>query len=109
MKPGAPRVWDDCPDNICFVHLEGNKEATEAAFARADKIVRRDLVINRVTGATMEPRGSIGEYNAAEDRYTIYTTLQRTHTFRQSCRRACSRCRRARSASSAAISAAASG
>ncbi len=83
LKPGAPRVWDDCPDNICFVHIEGNKEATEAAFARADKIVRRDLVINRVTGATMEPRGSIGEYNAAEDRYTIYTTLQRTHTFRQ--------------------------
>jgi carbon-monoxide dehydrogenase large subunit len=82
VKPGAPRVWEDCPDNICFVHLEGDKAATEAAFARADKIVRRDLVINRVTGATMEPRGSIGDYNAAEDRYTVYTTLQRTHNFR---------------------------
>ena len=31
--PGAPLVWDDCPDNICFVHLEGDKAATDAAFA----------------------------------------------------------------------------
>ena len=26
--------------------------------------------------------GSIGDYNAAEDRYTVYTTLQRAHTYR---------------------------
>src|ERR1700731_2413487 len=32
MAPGAPQVWDDCPDNICFVHLEGDKAATDAAF-----------------------------------------------------------------------------
>ena len=30
----------------------------------------------------MEPRGCLGDYNATEDRYTIYTTLQRTHPFR---------------------------
>jgi aerobic carbon-monoxide dehydrogenase large subunit len=82
LAPGAPRVFDDCPDNICFVHLEGDKAATEAAFARADRIVKHELVINRVTGATMEPRGSIGEYDPAADRYTIYTTLQRTNVFR---------------------------
>ena len=82
LASGAPRVWDDCPDNICFVHLEGDKAATEAAFATAAHVVRHDFVINRVTGATMEPRGSVGEYDATEDRYTIHTTLQRTHTFR---------------------------
>ena len=27
----------------------------------------------------MEPRGRLGDYNAAEGRYTIYTTLQRAH------------------------------
>jgi carbon-monoxide dehydrogenase large subunit len=81
-KPGAVQVWDDCLNNICFVHLEGNKAATDEAFARADKIVKRRFVINRVTAATMEPRGALGDYNAAEDRYTIYTTLQRTHPYR---------------------------
>ena len=30
----------------------------------------------------MEPRGCIGDYNADGSRYTIYTTLQRTHPFR---------------------------
>jgi aerobic carbon-monoxide dehydrogenase large subunit len=82
LKPGAPLVWDDGPNNICFVHLEGDKAKIDAAFTGADRVVRADLVINRVTGATMEPRGSIGEYNANDDRYTIYTTLQRTHNFR---------------------------
>ncbi|HEX4191938.1 MAG TPA: molybdopterin cofactor-binding domain-containing protein, partial [Stellaceae bacterium] len=82
VQPGAIQVWDDCPNNICFVHLEGNKAATDEAFARAAKIVKRRFVINRVTAATMEPRGALGDYNAAEDRYTIYTTLQRTHPYR---------------------------
>ena len=42
-KPGAPRVWDDCPDNICFVELIGDKAATDAAFARADHVVKHQL------------------------------------------------------------------
>ena len=80
--PGAVRVWEDCADNICFVHLGGDKAATDAAFARAAHVVKQRLVINRVTAATMEPRGCIGDYDAADDRYTIYSTLQRTHVFR---------------------------
>ena len=83
VAPDAPRVWDDCEDNICFVQHEGDKAATDAAFARADHVVKQRFVINRVTAATMEPRGSIGDYNAADGRYTIYTTLQRAHAYRQ--------------------------
>ncbi len=76
-KPGAPRVWDDCPDNICFVETIGDKAATDAAFARADHVVKHEFVINRVTAATMEPRGAVGDYNAADRRYTVYTPMQR--------------------------------
>ena len=72
-KPGAPRVWDDCADNICFVELIGDKAATDAAFARAAHIVKHRFVINRVTAVTMEPRGAVGDYHAADGRYTIYT------------------------------------
>ncbi len=81
-KPGAPRVWDDCPDNICFVELIGDKAAVEAAFSRASHIVRHRFVINRVTAATMEPRGAVGDYNTADGRYTIYTPMQRPHPTR---------------------------
>jgi carbon-monoxide dehydrogenase large subunit len=82
LAAAAPRVWDDCPDNICFVHEVGDKAAVEAAFARADHVVKRRMVINRVTAAAMEPRGALADYNPAEDRYTIYTVLQRTHAYR---------------------------
>jgi aerobic carbon-monoxide dehydrogenase large subunit len=81
-RPGAPLVWDDCKDNICFVQIHGDKAATEAAFARAAHVAKHRLVINRVTAVTMEPRGSIGEYNPITDHYTIYTTLQRAHPYR---------------------------
>ncbi len=81
IKPGAPLVWDDCPNNIGFVQVEGNKEATDAAFAKAAHVVKHDFVINRVTAATMEPRGCIGLFEPIEGRFTIYTTLQRTNVF----------------------------
>ena len=82
VSAGVPRVWDDCPDNIGFVQLFGDKAAAEAAIAKADYVIKHRFIVNRVTAATMEPRGCLGDYNATEDRYTIYTTLQRTHPFR---------------------------
>ena len=81
-KPGAVKIWDDAPDNVCFVELIGDKAATDAAFAKADHVVKQKLVINRVTAATMEPRGAVGDYNAADERYTLYTAIQRPHPTR---------------------------
>jgi carbon-monoxide dehydrogenase large subunit len=78
----APRVWDDCPDNICFVHLVGDKAAADAAFARADHVVSHRLVINRVTAVTMEPRGCIGDYDATRGHFTLYAQPQGVHVFR---------------------------
>ena len=81
VKPGVPLVWDDCPSNIGFIQVEGDKAATDAAFARAAHVVKHHFVVNRVTAATMEPRGCIGLFEPIEGRYTIYTTLQRTNVF----------------------------
>jgi carbon-monoxide dehydrogenase large subunit len=81
-QPGAALVWDDCKDNICFTAIHGDKAKTEEAFKHAAHVVKEHLVINRVTTASMEPRGSVGDYNAIEDRYTLYTTLQRANPYR---------------------------
>jgi len=81
VKPGVPLVWGDCPSNIGFIQVEGDKAATDAAFARAARVVKHKFVINRVTAAAMEPRGCIGLFEPIEGRYTIYTTLQRTNVF----------------------------
>ena len=80
--PGAPRVFDDCKDNISFVYTAGDKAKTDEAIRHAAHVTRQRFVINRITAATMEPRGALGDYNPADGRYTIYTTLQRAHPFR---------------------------
>jgi carbon-monoxide dehydrogenase large subunit len=81
-RSGAPLVWDDCKDNVCFTQIHGDKAKTDEGFAKAAHVVKQRFVINRVTTASMEPRGSIGDYNAFTDHYTVYSTLQRTHPYR---------------------------
>ena len=81
-NPASPKVWEGCADNISFEELIGNKAAVDAAFAKAAHVVKANLTINRVTAVTMEPRNAVGDYNAADKRYTLYTALQRPHPTR---------------------------
>ena len=39
VKPGAPAVWDEAPNNVSFTLMMGNKEATDTAFAGAKHVV----------------------------------------------------------------------
>jgi carbon-monoxide dehydrogenase large subunit len=82
-KPGMPLVWDDCPNNICYVHRVGDRAATDRAMAAAPHAVKQRFVINRVTAVTMEPRGCVGHYDGARNRYTIHSGLQRAFQFRR--------------------------
>jgi carbon-monoxide dehydrogenase large subunit len=81
-KPGAPRVWDENPDNISHTTERGDRKATEQAFAGAAHVVRRRYVITRVHAQYMEPRGSIGTYDPGEDRYTLYADVNYPHRVR---------------------------
>lgn len=83
-KPGAPLVWPDCPDNICFQTSFGNKEAADAAFAKAAHVVTHKLVINRVTAAAMEPRSCLAVYDRSENHYTLHAQVQSAHTTKAS-------------------------
>jgi carbon-monoxide dehydrogenase large subunit len=82
IEPDAVKVWEGCTDNISFVELIGDKAATDAAFAKAAHIVKHRFVINRVTAASMEPRGAVGVYLPGEDRYIIHSPVQRAHPYR---------------------------
>ena len=82
LKPGAPTVWKDCPDNVCFVFELGNKAAVEAAFKTAHHVTKLEMHITRVSIAPMEPRACIGEYDRFEERYTLYTGSQGPHGMR---------------------------
>src|SRR6202795_4956573 len=79
---GGAAVWDECPDNVSNVFEAGDRAATDAAFARAARVVRRRYVITRVHAQYMEARGALGIYDSGEDRYTLYADVQYPHRVR---------------------------
>jgi carbon-monoxide dehydrogenase large subunit len=81
-KAGTAAVWDEQPDNVCFVAEFGNQAAVDAGFAKAAHVARLDVVINRVSANSMEPRAALGLYDPADDRYTLYAGLQGPHLMR---------------------------
>jgi len=72
MRPGAPVLWDEVPNNVTVETVFGNVEATDQAFARAAHVVTKNFHIGRVTGVPLEPRAALGHYDAATGRYTLY-------------------------------------
>src|SRR6202163_4225616 len=72
MRPGAPVLWDEVPNNVTVETVFGNAEATDQAFARAAHVVAKNFHIGRVTGVPLEPRAALGHYDAATGRYTLY-------------------------------------
>jgi carbon-monoxide dehydrogenase large subunit len=79
VKPGAPAVWDEAPNNISVGLMMGNKEATDAAFAKAKHVVTLKLNNSRVSANTIEPRAAIGQYHPDSGGYTLYSTSQNPH------------------------------
>src|SRR5262249_34773969 len=72
MRPGAPVVWDEVPDNVPVDTSFGDRAATEKAFAAAEHVVAMDFHVERVTGVPLEPRSALGEYDAESGRYTLH-------------------------------------
>jgi aerobic carbon-monoxide dehydrogenase large subunit len=72
LAPGAPAIWDEIPDNVLVDTQFGDAKAADAAFARADHVVRMKFHVGRVTAAALEPRAALGEYDAASGRYTLH-------------------------------------
>jgi len=73
VKPGAPRLWDNAPDNLCVDIEVGDEIATAKAFRRAAHIVRLDTWAQRVTGVPMEPRTTTAEYVGGVPEAVIWT------------------------------------
>lgn len=80
--PVSDPVWPECPDNVSHVFETGDGDATEAAFAGAARVVKRRYTISRVHAQYLEPRGAIGEWDAAAGRYTLHCDVQYPHRVR---------------------------
>ena len=86
--PGAPELSVEVPGNRCLAWSTGDAAAVAAAFAAAAHVVSLTLQNHRIVTNPMEPRGAIGVYDAAEQRYTLHVSSQNIHAIRDHTARA---------------------
>ncbi len=82
LSSDAPQIYDAAPGNIHCEWELGDKDATDAAFAKASHVTSLDIINNRVTAVALESRAALGEYDAVSDHYTLYTSSQISHVAR---------------------------
>jgi len=83
--PGVPVIRDDKEGqtNNHIYHWEaGDKEATDRAFAQADKVVTLTTHYPRCHPAPLETCGCVADVNPATKHTTIYMTSQAPHAIR---------------------------
>ncbi len=76
MAPGAPQLHPGAPGNMVLDFVGGDAAATDAAFAKAAKVVKLTAYHSRVIGNPMEPRAAMGSYDPARDLYYLHGTTQ---------------------------------
>ncbi len=76
VAEGAAAVHDEKPDN-CALHWENDTpDAYDAAAAKAHKIVKIELINNRVMPVPMEPKCCIAQVDDETGRMTVYAPFQ---------------------------------
>ncbi len=82
QNAGKPQIHAEAPNNTVYQWHLGDKAAVDAAFAGAQHVTKIDLINNRLIPNAMEPRAAIGEYDAGNEAFTLYTTSQNPHVAR---------------------------
>jgi aerobic carbon-monoxide dehydrogenase large subunit len=74
----TPVIHADLGDNLAF---ERRLDAGEVdkAFAEADAVVEAEFIFGRHTGVTLETRSILADWNAGDERLTVYQGTQAPH------------------------------
>ena len=70
------------PDNVAFRWQIGDAAETEAAFKKADVVVKKRIVNQRLVANAMEPRACVARYEDATGDLTLWVTSQNPHVHR---------------------------
>ena len=85
LDPSAPVIRTDLEnkkDNHIFDWETGDAAATEAVFAKADVVVKQEMVYPRVHPAPMETCGAVADLDPVTGKLTLWTTSQAPHAHR---------------------------
>jgi aerobic carbon-monoxide dehydrogenase large subunit len=81
LAAGAPAVHPEWPDNVAFTfHQDGGD--VDKAFAEADVVVKQRITSQRLIPMSMETRGVVAEWHAADRQLNLYTSTQIPHLVR---------------------------
>jgi carbon-monoxide dehydrogenase large subunit len=78
---GAPQLHADVPGNQAF-HWTVAGGDLDAAFAKADVIVKERIIQQRLIPNAMETRGAVAKWSAATGELTMWNTTQNPHIVR---------------------------
>lgn len=81
LDPDAPRLHDSWADNV-YMRNARTIGQFDAAVARADVVVTRDLTMARVAALPLETRGCVASYDRGSRILTVYLSTQRPHLIR---------------------------
>lgn len=85
LGPDAPLIRDEKEgqtDNLVYRWESGDKTATDAAFAQADRVISVDTHYPRSHPSPLETCGAVADVNPATGQATIYLTSQAPHAHR---------------------------
>ncbi len=78
LDANTPVIHPELGDNLTFERVL-NAGDVDKAFAEADAVVETRFVFGRHTGVTNEPRAIVADWNAGEERLTVYQGTQAPH------------------------------
>ncbi len=76
IDPSAPKVHRESASNIALDWEDGDRAASEAAFANAHHVESVDLADPPMTACAMEPRAALAQWDAASERFTLVAGTQ---------------------------------
>jgi carbon-monoxide dehydrogenase large subunit len=85
LEDGAPVIRDEKEgqtDNRIYTWEAGDKEATDRAFAEADRVVELETFYPRCHPAPLECCGCVADVDSVTGKATIYMTSQAPHAHR---------------------------
>jgi len=81
VRPDAPQLHAEAPGNLAF-HWTVAGGDVDAAFSKADVVVRDRIIQQRLIPNAMEPRGALAHYLPATGELTLWNTTQNPHIVR---------------------------
>jgi aerobic carbon-monoxide dehydrogenase large subunit len=81
LKPGAPQLYDDVPNNQAF-HWKFRNGDPDGAMQSAEVRVKHRFIQQRLIPNAMEPRSTVADWNPGAGELTVYNTTQNPHIAR---------------------------